>query len=195
MATYPIRARCCINPNAFEWTLRGRAYKVGHDMPHADAVIPGWLIAGRHLDPRELIPHLFADVDPGFHERARAGDIIIAGRNFGMGPKANGYIAMQALGLGLLCVSMPHLAYRAAIGVGLRTLTDCVDVWDVAETGEDLEVDFANGLFTNHTRGLVREYPAVPEELQDVVALGGNTGWLKHWWAERNRSNAAGSRD
>jgi len=30
----------------------------------------------------------------------------------------NGYIAMQALGLGLVCVSMPFLAYRAAIAAG-----------------------------------------------------------------------------
>jgi len=59
-------------------------------------------IVARQFDPAELAPHLFEESDPGFHERCRPGDIIVTGRNFGMGPKMNGYIAMRALGLGLV---------------------------------------------------------------------------------------------
>ena len=121
--------------------------------------------------------------------RCQPGDIIVTGRNFGMGPKMNGYIAMQALGLGLVCESMPFLGYRAAVGVGLRVLTDCVNVLEMCETGDELEVDFASGMFVNHTRNIRREYPPMPEGLQEVVALGGNTGWLREWWA-RSRSGA-----
>ncbi|HWI15928.1 MAG TPA: hypothetical protein VNT02_16800 [Burkholderiales bacterium] len=53
----------------FVWRLRGRCHKLGHDVPHAGGVVPNWIIAGRHLDPAEIIPHLFAETDPGFHER------------------------------------------------------------------------------------------------------------------------------
>ena len=87
----------------FQWRLRGRCYKLGHDVPHAGGVIPNAMIGGRFFDPKDLVPRLFEETDPGFHTRARPGDIIVAGRNFGMGPKMNGYIAMQALGLGLVC--------------------------------------------------------------------------------------------
>lgn len=176
--------------NGFEWRLRGRAYLLGHDVPHPGGVIPNRLIARREMDPAALIPHLFEESDPGFHERARPGDIVIAGRNFGMGPKMNGYIAMRAMGLGLVCESMPHLAYRAAIGVGLRVLTDCVAVLEFAETGDEVEVDFASGLFVNHTGGITREYPPMPETLQEVVALGGNAGWLQQWVARRRDAQA-----
>ena len=98
----------------FQWQLAGRCYKLGHNVPHPGGVVPNRIIVGRHFDAKDIIPHLFEETDPGFHMRCRPGDIIVAGRNFGMGPKMNGYIAMQALGLGLVCESMPFLGYRAA---------------------------------------------------------------------------------
>jgi 3-isopropylmalate/(R)-2-methylmalate dehydratase small subunit len=170
------------------WRLRGRCYKLGHNVPHAGGVIPDRLITSREFDPQKLIPHLFEETDPGFHARAKAGDIIVTGRKFGMGPKMNGYIAMQAMGLGLVCESMPYLAYRAAIGCGVRVLTGCADITGLCETGDELEVDFRSGRFVNHTRGRSRDCPPLPEALQEIVAVGGNTGWLKEWWQRQARA-------
>ena len=172
----------------FDWVLKGRCYRLGDDVPHAGGVIPNRYIVARQFDPAELVPHLFEETDPGFHGRCRPGDIIVTGRNFGMGPKMNGYIAMRALGLGLVCESMPFLAYRAAIGEGLRVLTDCPAVTEICETGDELEVDFRNGLFVNRTRGVSREYPPMPEALMDIVAVGGNSGWLRRWWQQRQNA-------
>lgn len=180
----------------FDWVLKGRCYRLGHDVPHAGGVIPNWLIAGRYTDPKEIVPHLFEETDPGFSGRCQPADIIVTGRNFGMGPKATGYIAIQALALGLVCESMPFLAYRAAIGYGVRVITDCVGVGDICDTGDQLEVDFRSGFFTNHTRGVSREYPPLPETLRDIVRLGGNAGWLRQWWVSRQTGSGVGtSRD
>jgi 3-isopropylmalate/(R)-2-methylmalate dehydratase small subunit len=172
----------------FDWVLKGRCYKLGHDVPHGGGVIPNRHIVARQFDPAELVPHLFEETDPGFHERSRPGDIIVTGRNFGMGPKMNGYIAMRALGLGLVCESMPFLAYRAAIGEGLRVLTDCPAVTEMCDAGDELEVDFRNGFFVNRTRGISREYPPMPETLMEIVELGGNAGWLKRWWQQQQNA-------
>lgn len=174
--------------SAFEWVLRGRCFRLGHDVPHAGGVIPNRYIVARQFDPAELVPHLFEETDPGFHQRCRPGDIVVTGRNFGMGPKMNGYIAMRALGLGLVCESMPFLAYRAAIGEGLRVLTDCPAVTDMCDTGDELEVDFRNGLFVNRTRNVSREYPPMPEALMEIIELGGNAGWLKRWWQQQQKT-------
>ena len=175
----------------FAWRLKGRCYKLGHDVPHAGGVVPNAVIAGRYFDAKDIVPHLFAETDPGFHERSRPGDIIVAGRNFGMGPKMNGYIAMQALGLGLICESMPFLAYRAAVGCGLRVMTDCINVTQMCETGDELEIDFRSGYFMNHTRDVRREYPPVPDTLLELIELGGNSGWLKQWWQSQQPSHAS----
>jgi 3-isopropylmalate/(R)-2-methylmalate dehydratase small subunit len=169
----------------FQWTLRGRCYKLGHDVPHPGGVIPARFITAREMDPAVLVPHLFSETDPGFAERSRPGDIIVAGRNFGMGPKGNGYVAMHALGLGLVCESMSVQAYRAAISTGLRVLNHCEGITSVCETGDELEVDFRTGALVNHTRGVALMLPPVPAALRDLVALGGNEGWLRHWWLDR----------
>ena len=174
----------------FDWILTGTCYKLGDDVSHAGGVVPNWLISGRYTEPKDIIPHLFEETDPGFHERCRRGDIIVTGRNFGMGPKATGYIAIQALGLGLVCESMPFLAYRAAIGYGVQVMTDCPAVGEICDTGDRLEVDFRTGFFINHTRGISREYPGIPESLQDLVRLGGNAGWLRQWWTQRQHTSA-----
>jgi 3-isopropylmalate/(R)-2-methylmalate dehydratase small subunit len=66
-------------------------------------------------------------------------------------------------------------------------MTDCVNVTDLCETGDELEVDFRNGLFVNRTRDIRREYPPVPDSLQEIIELGGNAGWLRKWWQDKSR--------
>src|SRR4029079_19665263 len=183
-----------MNPE-FAWRLKGRCYKLGHDVPHAGGVVPNAVIAGRYFEGKDIVHNFCAETAPVFHERCCPGDIIVAGRNFGMGPKMNGYIAMQALGLGLVCESMSFLAYRAAVGCGVRVMTDCVNVTEMCDTGDELEVDFRNGFFVNHTRNIQREYPPVPETLLELIELGGNAGWLRQWWQKQNgTAEEAGAR-
>jgi 3-isopropylmalate/(R)-2-methylmalate dehydratase small subunit len=169
------------------WVLKGRCYKVGDNFPHAGGLVPLWVTAGRVIEPDKVIPHLFEDIDPGFHERCQPGDVVVGGKNFGMSPKMNGYVAMQALGLGLVCESMPFLAYRAAVGVGLRVMATCENVTDLCETGDRIEVDFKRGRFVNHSRGIERSFPPVPEALIDIIEVGGNTEWLRRWQAEQGK--------
>jgi len=163
--------------------LRGRCYQLGHDVPHMGGVVPMRIVSEMRYDPADIVPHLFEETDPGFHQRCRPGDIIVTGRNFGMGPKMQGYIAMQALGLGLVCESMPFLAYREAVGIGLPVLTGCTGVTSLCKTGDEIEVDFLSGRFSNHTLGSTADFPAVPEALREIVLLGGTTAWLRQWWA------------
>jgi 3-isopropylmalate/(R)-2-methylmalate dehydratase small subunit len=177
-------------PNPFTWQLRGRCYKLGHNVPHADGVIPARFITARETDPTVLVPHLFEETDPGFSTRCQPGDIIVTGKNFGMGPKGCGYIAMQALGLGLLCESMSAQAHREAVGVGLRVLSPCHDLLQLCESGDDLEVDFRSGRFHNHTRHIERIFSPIPQALQDIVRLGGNFGWLANWHAQPSSTHA-----
>ena len=71
----------------FQWVLKGRCYKLGHDVWHAGGVVPSWIITGRHFDPKDIIPHLFEETDPGFHTRCKPGDIIVTGTPTGAGAR------------------------------------------------------------------------------------------------------------
>lgn len=173
------------------WVMRGRCHKFGDNVPHGGGIVPGWILARRLVEADAIIPHLFEDIAPGFHTRCKAGDIVVAGKNFGMSPKMNGFVAMNALGLGLMCESMPFLAYRAAVGVGLRVMGSCEGITDICDSGDDVEIDYRSGRFVNHTRGIARDFPPIPPTLRELIELGGNTGWLKRWWSTRNSSPAA----
>ena len=85
---------------------------------------------------------------------------------------------------------MPFLGYRAAIGCGVRVLSDCANVLEFCDMGDELEVDFRNGFFINHTRDIRREYPPLPDSLMEIVALGGNAGWLRQWHAQQQQQQA-----
>ena len=176
----------------FEWVRRGRCYLLGHDVPHMGGVVPMHIVTEMRHDPKDIVPYLFAQTDPDFHRTCRPGDVIVTGRNFGMGPKMQGYIAMQALGLGLVCESMPFLAYREAIGLGLPVLTQAIDVTASCATGDDLEVNFETGRFINHTQNKTLNLPPIPETLREIVRLGGTKMWLKQWW-EAHNSRSMGS--
>jgi 3-isopropylmalate/(R)-2-methylmalate dehydratase small subunit len=96
-----------------------------------------------------------------------------------------GYIAMKALGLGLVCESMSFLAYREAIGIGLPVLTGCNGISSACHQGDELRVDFQNGMFSNITQDRQYQFEPVPLALQDVLSSGGTTGWLHQWWGKR----------
>ncbi len=166
----------------FQWSLRGRCYKLGDNVPHPGGVIPLSLITARETDPKVLIPKLFSETDPGFSTRCRPGDLIITGKNFGMGVKSTGYIAMAALGLGLLCESMSVQAYREALSTGLRVLSPCPGILELCERDDDVEIDYRTGEFINHTRNLRKTFTPMPPTLQELVAEGGTIPWLAKWW-------------
>ena len=141
------------NKDAFQWRRKGKCHKFGHDMGHDGPVMNFKYVIDRVTDPEILIPHVFEESDPEFRTRAKRGDIIIAGRNFGKGKAhVQGYIAMQAMGIGMLCESMPFLTYRGAISVGLMLMAECAGVSEMAEGGDDIDVDFSSGKFINLTR-------------------------------------------
>lgn len=175
----------------FQWRRAGKAHKFGHDMLTDGAVMPFKYAMERVTDPAILVPHLFEESDPDFAKRVSPGDIVIAGRNFCKG-KAHvpGFIAMKALGLGVLCESMPFLSYRAAISSGVTLLAECEGVNGLADTGDEIEVDFLTGDFANRTKGTKRKFPPVPEGLRELLQHGGTSGMLKHWWETVGRHEA-----
>ena len=53
-----------------------------------DSIDTDVMIAGRYLsilDPAQIAKHIFEEVDPGFVQRVKPGDILVAGTNFGAG--------------------------------------------------------------------------------------------------------------
>jgi len=161
---------------------RGICHVFGDDIPLDEGFIPFSLAIGRETRPEILIPHLFSSLDSGFAERVKPGDIVLGGQQFACGKThVQGFIAMAALGLSIVCTSMPFKASRRAVAQGLPVMSGLDEPKVFAQTGDLLEVDYATGKVTNLSTLAVRQCPAMPPILQTIVEQGGTEGYLKHW--------------
>ena len=83
---------------------------------------------------------------PGFNEKVKPGDIIVAGNNFGCGSsREHAPIAISALGIPLVIAkTFARIFYRNAFNKGLALLE--ADIVDYVKEGDEIEVDLTSGI-------------------------------------------------
>jgi len=155
-------------------TFRGRAWTFGHELALDDDVMDLRFTLLRETNGEVLKAHLFERLDPEFGRAAQPGDLIVAGRRFGHGnPHIPAFIAMRALGVGLLTESMPRGTLRNAVYMGVPILPACAGLLDHVGPGDTLAVDFETGDVLNATRATTRRFPPLPLPLIDLLRHGG----------------------
>jgi len=155
----------------------GRAWRFGDDVD-TDAIIPA-----RYLntsEPRELALHCMEDADPTFPARVQAGDIIIAGKNFGCGSsREHAPISIKAAGVScVIARSFARIFYRNAINIGLP-IFECPEGTDGIENGDILEIDAEQGLIVNQSTGKTYRATPFPPFMQQIMAAGGLIDYVK----------------
>ena len=160
--------------------LKGRAWVFG-DHINTDALAPG-----RYFKAplEELARHCLESIDGEFASRVQAGDLVVAGRNFGTGSaREQAVLALTHLGVGgVLAVSYGRIFYRNALNLGLPALI-FPEVASV-QSGDLLTVDPVAGVVVNARSGLVQSVPRIPAHLMAMVAAGGLMPWLKLRYAK-----------
>jgi 3-isopropylmalate dehydratase small subunit len=161
-------------------TLRGRAWKFGNNVD-TDQVIPA-KYAIYSLDERKLGEHAMEGVpgNEGWAQRVSAGDVLVAGSNFGCGSSRE--IAPVAIrGAGISCViadSFARIFFRNAINLGYPILQS-PQAAEAVEHGDELEVDLAEGVIRNLTRGDEYRAEAFPEFMAELMEMGGLVPWVR----------------
>lgn len=152
---------------------RHKVWKFGDDMD-TDAIIPGRFLADWNRDPAKLGRFCLADFRPDFAEKVQAGDIIVAGRNFGCGSSRQAApVALKMAGVAaVVAKSFARIFYRNAINIGLLVLEAPEAAQDVEE-GEELELDLDKGIIRNLTRDRTYQIKPIPLFLQEILELGG----------------------
>jgi 3-isopropylmalate/(R)-2-methylmalate dehydratase small subunit len=164
------------------WKTRGKCHVLGDNVPHDGGIIRFDLVTARVQDPAQLIPHLFDEIDPTLKDKVKPDEFIVAGQNFFCGKAHNqGMIAMKALGVRVLCESMPFRSFRAATGVALPCLIHCEGITKLVADGDEIEADFDTGIVKNLTTDRSEQYPAIPSEIKSIVEEGGMRGMLAAW--------------
>ncbi len=155
--------------------LRGRTHVYGDDID-TDRIIPGKYT--KTLDVSELAAHVLEDLDPNFSKVVQAGDILVAGKNFGTGSsREQAPIALKSAGVALVIArSFARIFYRNAINIGLPVVE--VKQHPIL-TGHELEVDLVGGLVHNLSTGETYEATRMPSVMIDILDAGGLVNYLK----------------
>ena len=172
------------------WTIQGRCWKFGDNLSLDDDILEFTKVfveGVRVSDPNYLKRHVFTNLIPDFPERAKPGDIVVAGKRFGQGnPHISGLLGMAGLGLGLIAESVPHFTYRMIVAAGLPTLPFFNDIGAFVEDGDELRVNFRTGEVENLSRGVRCESDPLPGALREIIETGGFLPALKKRLTDMN---------
>lgn len=150
--------------------LKGRVWRFGDNIS-TDHIIPGRFYHLRS-NLEELKKHVFDDVMPDFHKKVNKGDIVVGGRNFGLGSsREHAPLIIKMAGIdAIVASSFARIFYRNAINVGLAAII--CDVDGINE-GATLEIDMDEGVIFNRANGIQRCFSRLPSIMRDILKEGG----------------------
>lgn len=156
--------------------IKGKVHKFGDNINTDDIIAAKYLVS---TDAKELGKHCMESIKPDFAANVQAGDIIVAGKNFGCGSsREHAPLAVKGCGVAAVVArSFAAIFFRNAINIGLPFL-ESEDI-DKISDGDILEIDLASGVIKNITQSQVYKTQAFPEFLQDIVGAGGLMNWIK----------------
>ena len=158
--------------------LKGKVHKYG-DNVDTDVIIPA-----RYLntsEAKELAAHCMEDIDAAFAGRVKAGDIIVAGRNFGCGSsREHAPLAIKASGVAcVIATTFARIFYRNALNIGLPIL-ECPEAAEAIAAGDEVGIDLASGTVTDETTGRTFKAEPFPPFMRELIAAGGLAAYMRH---------------
>lgn len=146
-----------------------RVWKVGDNI-NTDLILPNRAF---YLTPEEQVEYVFSANRPGWAKQVQKGDILIGGKNFGMGSSRPA--ARSLKNLGLACLVAPYingLFFRNAVNFAFPAL-ECPGVDEAFNEGDIAEVAFTEGRVRNLTQDTELIAKVLPAPLLAIVNAGG----------------------
>ena len=155
--------------------VEGKAWVFGDNI-NSDVLAPGIYFKE---SMQVMASHCLEAIDPDFAPNVKPGDIVVAGRSFGVGSaREQAAMAFRELKVGaLLAESYARIFYRNALNLGVPALM-IPDDHDI-EAAHEVSVDAIAGLVINKTTGRRYEVAPIPSHLMDMIQVGGLMPYLK----------------
>ena len=149
--------------------FKARVWKFGDNI-NTDLILP---ITAYYLTPQEQTRFVFKANRPGWVEQVRPGDILIGGKNFGMGSSRPAARSLKNVGLACLVAhSINGLFYRNCINFAFPAI-ECPGIHDAFAEGDIAEVDFEAAVVRNISRGTTLNGHKTPPRLLELLQAGG----------------------
>ena len=154
----------------------GTVFKYG-DNVDTDVIIPARYL--NSSDPAELASHCMEDIDKDFVGKVKAGDLIVAEKNFGCGSsREHAPAALKAAGVScVIAETFARIFYRNAINIGLPII-ECPEAAKGIRAGDEVEVDFDTGVIYDKTQGTQFKGQAFPPFMQKIIDAGGLINYI-----------------
>jgi 3-isopropylmalate/(R)-2-methylmalate dehydratase small subunit len=158
----------------------GRAFVFGDNID-TDLLAPGHAMK---LEPLAMARYCLEAVDPTFAATVRPGDVVVAGRNFGMGSsREQAAISLKLLGVSaVFAKSFARIFFRNAINAGLPVLA--LAQADEIAAGDTLTFDLGAGQVRDLTTGRDYAFPSLPPHLLALIEDGGLVPHLMRRFSE-----------
>ena len=149
--------------------ISGRVWKFG-DLITTDSMLPGPASA---LSENEQLRWIFQAIRPTWVNEMRAGDLIVAGKSFGVGSARPAARSLKNVGVAcLLAESITRLFFRNSVNFGLLAL-ECPGITGAFEEGQVAEVSVEKWKVRNVSTGAVLYITPIPDALLKLMQSGG----------------------
>lgn len=130
-------------------------------------------------DPEKIMPHLFKGFDNSFTERVKAGDVIMAGANFGCGSsREHPSVGLAFAGIrAVICKSVNRIFYRSSVNQGLPIIL-VPEAVDAYKQGDNVDIDFEKG--TIDVGGKKFSFSPLPVKLMEIFKAKGLVNYVKN---------------
>jgi len=155
--------------------LNGKAWVFGDEI-NSDVMAPGIYFKE---SMSIMASHCLEAINPDFAKNVQIGDIVVAGRNFGVGSaREQAAMAFSELKVGaILAKSYARIFYRNALNLGVPALT--FEKSDEIKPGDHIEINPIYGSVINKTQKKEYKIDPIPAHLMEMISLGGLMPYLK----------------
>ena len=154
-----------------------KAWKVGNNID------TDLIIAARYLNDasdENMKAHCMEDVIPDYANTIAAGDVLVAGSNFGCGSsREHAPISIKVAGTScVIAESFARIFYRNAINIGLPII-ESPEAAKAIDQGDELDINFEEGIIQNLTKNVNYHFEKFPEFIQQLVVAGNLLNYVK----------------
>ncbi len=152
-----------------ELVRTGKVWKFGDNI-NTDLIFPNSAFRMPLEEQHKLV---FSANRPGWVEQVQAGDIVIAGKDFGMGSGRPVGRVMRECGIGgIVAESVNGMALRNCVSFAMPAIS-CPGIVSLFNEGEMARIDFRTGVVENLTTGRSITGKRLPPMLADLTVDGG----------------------
>ncbi len=171
--------------------FQGKVWKFGSDID-TDAIIPARYL--NLVDPVELGKHAMEEERPEFVKEVKAGDILVAGKNFGCGSsREHAPLALKVSGIScIIAKSFARIFYRNGFNQGVPLL-ESAEAAEAIQEGDQVRVDLKTGEIEDLTQEKKFHAKPIPSFMQELIDDGGLVSHLRKKGVGGKAQKATGS--